>query len=98
MFGSLVTFIFWFVSFQEYRIKVLSINRATLELRIHVFGVFPANPGVQTKFRDIALINGRFIKLFGHSIMKGSAPWSNNGKSLLVYRLAGENPHLPSSG
>ena len=45
------------------------INSETLELRI--FWIFPANPGVQTKFCGIAQINGKFIKQVNYSFMKG---------------------------
>ena len=50
------------------------INRDTQELRI--FLVFPPNSGVQTNFYSTALINSKFIKHIGHSIMNGSAQWS----------------------
>ena len=74
-------------------------NKDTPELRI--FWVFPANPRVQTlqlKFRGIVLFNGKLIKNVGDSIMNSSAPWSYNGKFVCTPGLAGENPHLLSSG
>ena len=44
----------------------------TPELRI--FWAFPTYPGVQTHFCGVVLINAKFIKHFGHSIVNSRTP------------------------
>ena len=66
------------------------------------FGFSQLIPGqnklLQLKLRGIALINGKYIKHIGYAIVNNSAHSVAMTVKVCTLGIAGENPHLPSSG